>query len=173
MQYTDVEQVLDRSGVAEREVLEDSSVRIAPAVQRDPDVLQFNCACRVVREGVHSLGEGEPLGDLVRRVVVAIGDDNGNPGLAQRAELALEEHCRLEVVPVPIVEIPSDDDERDGFLDRHADKSLERTTGCAPDLFNWCPVVTGESPHRAVQVNVGTVQELHGGSRVSSVRAPS
>ena len=52
-------------------------------MQRDPDVLHLNCACRVMGESVHSLREGKPLGDLVRRVVVAIGDDDGNAGLAQ------------------------------------------------------------------------------------------
>jgi hypothetical protein len=76
-------------------------------------------------------------------------------------ELALEEHGRVEVVTLTVVEIAGDDDKGSLFLYGKPNKSLKSPAGRSSEPLDGSSFIAGQAHHRAVQVDVCTVHELH------------
>jgi len=93
--------------------------------------------------------------------VVARDGDHGDGGVAQAIHLTREVRPGSVVEPVSVEEIAGDQQRVGAFLDRQIDQVRERGARGEAELLDGCPVVAGEPAHRAVEVDVGCVDELH------------
>jgi hypothetical protein len=93
--------------------------------------------------------------------VVAGDRDDRDAGLAQPPDLADVEQRGVEVAPRAVEDVAGDQDECDPLLERQVDEVRQRPPRCSPELLDGRAVVGGEPEHRAVEVDVGGVEELH------------
>jgi len=72
--------------------------------------------------------------DLAGGIVIAAHDDDARARLAQSVELCHEEETRGIVLPVPVVDVPGDQQEPRVFRQAKIDERFERATRRAADL---------------------------------------
>jgi hypothetical protein len=111
-------------------------------------------------QGPHSVGQFQGPGHLVLGVVVAAAQNHRNAGLAQPAHLLDEEQARVEVLPVAVVHVPGDDDKSHLLFDGRGHQILQGPPGGPANLLDRRALVAIQSAERAVQVKVGSMEEL-------------
>ena len=122
----------------------------------------------VGREHRDVVGQPQVAGHPVLGVVVAADQEDRDAGVAEPGHLLAEEEPGVVVVPVAVVEVADDQDERDLLLDRQPDEVLQRPPGRPPALLDRRPLVAVEPPLRAVEVDVGGVEELEHRGRAAT-----
>ncbi len=112
-------------------------------------------------EQVDIAGQSEPqaLRDPRNRIVVAEHDEDR--ALAEALHLAGEKHAGAVVVPVAIVEVARDHDEGHVLVEGKLHHRAEGAAGGVADQRRRRRVGAREAGHRAVEMDVGGVEELH------------
>ena len=82
-------------------------------------------------------------------------------GRSRRRISCGEEQARAVVPPVGVIQVAGDDDERDILGDRQVDQVGERSARAVLNDVLGHAAAAGKAGQRAVQVNIGGVQELH------------
>jgi hypothetical protein len=93
--------------------------------------------------------------------VVARDRDHWDLGVAQTVHLPREVGSRAEVRPVSVEEITGDQERVGLLVDRQIDEVCERCARGEAQLLDGRSVVASESPHGAIEVDVGCVNEFH------------
>jgi hypothetical protein len=91
-------------------------------------------------------------------VVAADGEDL-DLRLGQPAHLCGEEQSGAEIRPVTVVDVAGDQQEIDFFLDRQIDEAPEGSAGGGADEFGGGGGIGLQPAQRAVEMEVGRVQE--------------
>lgn len=92
-------------------------------------------------------------------VVVPIEQEDGNLRSVQPAHLPNEEEPCAKVPPIPIVEIPGNDDEIHLLAERVLDEVLECLAWGGADSLRDIPLLSIQSPQRAIEMDIGSMQE--------------
>ena len=98
-------------------------------------------------------------GDLARCVVVAGGQDDPDPRLAEPGHLGVEEEAGVVVAPVDVVQVAREEHQAHLLRDRQIHEGSKRFPGCPSDPVHRGPLVSFEPAQGAIEVNVGRVQD--------------
>ena len=94
------------------------------------------------------------------RVVVPPHDVYRNVRAAELGKARDQKMTRVDILPRPVEEIAGDDDERDPLFDRQAHQVVERLAGRLTHRLDRRSLVANEPDHRAVEVDIGCVNEF-------------
>ena len=112
-------------------------------------------------EHLHVGRKREPPCHLAFGVVVAVEQVNRNPDLVQPAHFAHKEVAGVEVLPIAVVQVAGNDDEVDRRVDGLVDQPRKGVTRGRAQGLHRSVRVRGQPAHRAVEVDVGGVDEFH------------
>ena len=102
----------------------------------------------------------EALGQLAVGVVVAEQQVSLDASLSQPSHLANKKQTSVEVSPIAVIQITSDDHEGDLFVDGGLDQFFESLArGIAKQLDRGAIILT-QAEQGAVEVNISCVKEL-------------
>jgi hypothetical protein len=94
--------------------------------------------------------------------MVAIAQEDADVRAGKAAQLRREIQAGVEVRPVAVEDVAGDQHEIGRALDGEVDDVGEGAAGGVAHLFGGSAVVEFEAAQRAVEVNVGAVDEAHG-----------
>ena len=94
--------------------------------------------------------------------MVAVEQVDRDAGLVEPSHLAHEEAPGVEVAPGPVVEVAGDDDEVDREFDGLIDQAREGVPCGIAQKLDRRVLVGGKAAQRAVEMDVGGVDESHG-----------
>ncbi len=135
MQQADVEQAAGRLGIAGHQIIGDVAPRIAHAVQGHVQPVDCPGFGGLVREHLYVVRQRQAARHLVLGVVVAVDQIDRNRCRSQTVHLAHEEHARLVIAPVAVVQIARDDDEIHRALNGRIHECGECFAGRQPQPF--------------------------------------
>jgi hypothetical protein len=161
VQKSDVERVAPRGGVSGGEIVGDRSGREALAVHPHAgagDLEAFRCPHR---ELVDVRRQPEMLGDPTFGVVVAADEHDRDVECAKSRQLRREKEPRRVVPPASIEDVARQEQECSFLFEAEIDEVLEGASRRAAHRRKRCSLVANQSAHRAVDVEVGGVNELH------------
>ena len=168
VQHADVEPAGHRRGVAGHQVVGGGGVLEALAVQRHLERGDAKGLGAARGKHLHVVRQLQAARDFAFGVVVAVEQVYRDARLAQPPHLAHEEQAGVIVLPIAVVQIAGNHHEVHLLLDgaRHQPlKGLAR--GCAQALGRRVGIGR-QADQRAVEVDVGGVDEFHGGVDVGS-----
>ena len=99
--------------------------------------------------------------DHALRIVVALDDEDTNTRAIQPHHLLAEKQARVEILPVAVVEVTGEEHEIDACAQGLVDESFEGASRRGAQTLNRRAVVTVQSAQRAVEVQIGGVEEAH------------
>ena len=160
VEEADVEEPGHAVRVLRGEVLGGDALGEALPVNGDPRIAKLMRLGLARRQLVDVRGEAERLDDGARGVVVAAHDHDGHVRLAQARHLGDEEEARRVVLPRPVEDVAREQEHVRALLDAERDQVLERATRGSPEALHRCALVAIEAAERAVDVEVGRVDDL-------------
>jgi hypothetical protein len=117
------------------------------------------------RELAHAFGQAEVLAQLARGVVIAADPHDAHARLAQPHHALAEEEPGRVVAPAAVEEVARQEQELRALGEAELDQTIERTARGTAQLGHGRTLVALEPDERAVEVQIGRVNELrHGGS---------
>ena len=176
VQDADVEATGRRGRISGDEVLRDIALPKALAVQCHGIVLQHECFRPPWRKHTDVRREDKAARDLAFGVMIAVEQEDRDPGLRETAHLRNEEKAGLIVPPVAVIEVTCNDDEYDLFFDRLADEIVERDTRRGANAFGSGTLLPGKSLERTIEMNVAGVNEakrFQGETPLMQARGPT
>ena len=132
------------TGDGDAEILEDGGVRLF--------------GVELVREA----GQRELLFDGALGVMVAAQEDDAAARLAEPGDLGHEKEARVEIPPVAVEEIASEQEELRAAVEAQLDQAGKRRARGLGDGLVGRAVVTGQAAERAVEMQVGGVNDENG-----------
>jgi hypothetical protein len=159
VQNADVETALKRLGIREPQVDINVPLPKALAVEGNAQAFQFERFWFSCGEDLHIVGQGQTASDLALRIVVPIQQKSGNLGPGKPTHLSNEIEPRLIVAPIPVVEVPSNDNERGFLVDHLADQIVKGLPRCHPNPLRSAPFIISKAFERTVEMNVAGMNE--------------
>jgi hypothetical protein len=86
---------------------------------------------------------------------------NEEAGPVEAAHLVREEQAGAVVSPVRVIQVAGDDDERHIARDGEVHQVGKSPAGAVLDDVLWDAATAGQAGQRAVQVDIGGVEEFH------------
>ena len=151
-----------RRGIARHHVLGDGAGREPHAVDADAKLGQADGVGLVAAQHARSAGVFQPLGDDAGGVVVAADAEDANARAGEARGLLGEELAGAPVLPGAVEQIPGDQDEGDALCEGEIDQVGVGGAGGVADALGGGVGVGFEAAQRAVDVQVGGVEESEG-----------
>ena len=107
------------------------------------------------------VGQGQLLGDLADRIVIAADREDSDAGVTQPLHLAQKKEACVVILPVAVVNIADDKYEGNLLFKGKSNEVLKRSSRRSPQFINGRTIVPLEAPQWAVQVNIGRMNEFH------------
>ncbi|CAB4955068.1 unannotated protein [freshwater metagenome] len=174
----DVQPTAGRGREAPREVRRRLPRRVADAVQRrEPHPVPDDLVREHLPRGADDDPVGPPVGvdrlPPVERVVVAVHDERGDPGVAQPLQPGAHPQLRPQPPVGPVVQVTGEHDERDLLVQCQVDERVPRPQRGVPQCLLHVRRDPPEPGEGRVEVQVGGVEEAEGGhARRGRVRGP-
>ena len=160
VQHADIEPSGNRIGVAGHQIFTHVGLLETLAVQGDSQFFEPDGVGFGTIEDVYVWRCRQLFRHVVLGIVVAVQNDGDDANRIEPRHLAVEKKAGVVFLPVGVVEIAGNDDERDLFLDGPVDQRRECGARRRAQQLDRCILVSGEPGQGAVDVNVGGVDEL-------------
>ena len=159
MQEPDVGPARQGCWIVEGDVILDRWHSEASAVQGDMLLVEAKRFGLVRGKDPHCLRQGERAGHPVCRVVIAVNHKDRDLGTIQFPHHAGKEQATADVLPIPIPEIAAKHQKVDLSANSLLDQFGEGLATGAAHLVQRGALIVRQAPKRAIQVQVGGVQE--------------
>jgi hypothetical protein len=169
VQQADVQQPAHRERVARGQVLGDVALRKALAVHRDADVLEQHALGLTRREHAHVLGQAQLARDVALRVMIAGRQHHAHASLPQARQLRGEEQAGRVIAPIAVEHVAGDQQHCGLLFQAQLDQVLERPPRRAAQPVDRRALVPRQAQERAVDVQIGGVNDLHARSPGSTM----
>lgn len=170
VKQTDIHKPRLGGRVAGSEVVSDGAGGEALAVDGDADVLEGHGLRPRGRQQPDALRPAQRLCDHAGGVVVAPDHYNRDVGLAQAPKLADHIQAGVVIGPVSVDDVTGDQQQVGVLVQAQIDKRAQRRPGRSAHRLDRRPWVRRQSPHRAIEVNIGSVNESHADRQASRAR---
>jgi hypothetical protein len=103
--------------------------------------------------------ECQPSGDTALGIMVASEQHNRNTRSLKLPDAVHKKQAGVVIRPIAVIEVAGEDDEIDSLGQRELDQAGERLARGPAQRLRWRALVIFQSAKRAVQMDVGGVQE--------------
>jgi hypothetical protein len=169
VQEAEVEPAGDEGRVADGEVRHDGFAGEALAVHDDAVLLEPHALGGAVGEDVGVGREVERTRHDAVGVVVPLHDEDADAGAFEAGQAQVEKDPGVVVAPVAVEDVAGQDHEGRLLVDGELHQALERAAAGDPDRRRGGAVVALEPTQRAVEVQIGRVDEGEAGHESGDV----
>ena len=160
MQEADIDIAGFLAGISGKQIVGHGAEGIALAMDDGPQLLQFFRLGLSRRKNRDILRPRHGLGELTGGVVIAGYNKNLDPGLGQAAHPPGEIEAGIVVLPIAVIEIAGDKEKGNRLVDGQVDECVKSPSRRPANLGNRRIVVRLKPPERAIEVNIGGVNEF-------------
>src|SRR4029077_14626578 len=159
MQHADVEPAGKRGRVGERVIFGDDPVRKAAAMQHDLEILEPEALGGAAWKFAHIRRQGDALRHHAFGIVIALEEEDADPGAIEPCQFAIEEEADRGIAPFPLIDVAGDHDEGDLLGKRRIDEGAEGLAARSGEAARELLILERKPLEKAPEMQVGGMQE--------------